>query len=657
MPNQSYAAGAVTCRYIGAGSLKQDDSNSVVRVDWNVNATNLFTARYTRSRPEKNQPRVITLNPRITSGHSDVYNGQYTHSAARWTAVSRFGSNRLYLNRLDAGVGANLDQVKFTFDTQGAETFQKHGLTTSGEENIAINLGRHSLQFGGIIQRQAAGRTDYTTSTFNYSSQADFFANIPNSVTVNFPILPDKLRTWQVGGFIQDDFRFRSNLTFNLGLRYDYFTVPKEENGHVITRNPTALGPGFGTFRNPDEMYNSDWAHFAPRIGFSWGLGKDKKTVVRGGAGMFYNPHPIFGGPIELANPISQTVPNRVIYSRSQALALGLNYPVDTTALLQKLTAAGAPIVNTAISSYFPNPYSIQWTLGIQRELGYGLVLDTAYAGNRGIHLNTVRQINLPERLTGAPADPTVGQFRYYDASDASRYNALQVSLQKRFAKGLSMTAAYNYASNTSFGDADLLLNSNPQDNNNLRADHGPTPFDIRHSFNASVLYDLPFASWTGSSSQLVKNVLGGWQISSVISAATGLPANITNGRSAYPNSRPDLVGGQTVVYGNYHDTLTYLNPAAFLGVPIISASGASSRPGNLGHNAIRVPGQWNVDASLAKTVYVKERFRIQLRGDAFNAFNHTNLMGLGTDISNSSFGKLTSATSRSLQIGARFNF
>jgi hypothetical protein len=476
-------------------------------------------------------------------------------------------------------------------------------------------------------------------------------------VTVNFPIRPKQLRTWQYGGFVQDDFRVRSNLIFNIGLRYDYFTVPKEAHGQVFTRNPSALGPGFGAFRPPDEMYESDWLHFAPRLGFSWGVGRERKTVVRGGAGIFYNPHPIFGGPIELTNPTSQTVPTRVIYSRAQALALGLKYPADTNALLQKILASGSPIVNTTINPHFPNPYSIQWTFGIQRELGFGMVLDTAYVGNRGLHLNVVRQMNLPDRLTGIAPDPTVGQFRYYDGSDNSRYNALQVSLRKRFSKGLSFTAAYNYACNTSLSDADLMLNSNPQDNFNLRADHGPTPFDIRHSFNSSVLYEPPFARLTSNANRFVKAALGGWQVSSLVSASSGLPVNITNGRSSYPNSRPDLVGGVLVVYDNYRDTLTYLNPAAFLGVPIIAVSGASSRPGNLGRNALRAPGQWNVDASLAKNLLITERVKIQLRGDAFNAFNHTNLSGLTTDISKSSFGKLSSATSRTLQIGARVTF
>jgi hypothetical protein len=657
LPNQPYAPGAQTGQYIVAGSLAQDDSNGVGRIDWTISSKNLFTARYSRSRPEKNQPRSIAVNPRITTGHGDVYNGQFTHSGVSWTAVTRYGLNRLYLDRADEGYGAGLDQVKFNFDTAGAEVFQKKGLSQSVEETIAINHGRHSIQFGGIFNRQRAGRIDDNTNGFTYANLSDFLANIPNQIQINFPVPYYALQTKWGGGFIQDDFRVRPNLTINMGLRYDYWTVPKESNGRVFNRQPTALGPGFGDFRPPDQMYDSHWPNFGPRLGFSLGLGSDRKTVIRGGSGIFFNPHPIFGGPIEVSAPTAPTVPNRLTLSRAQALALGLSFPVNTSAVLAQLIASGTPIANTAINPYFPNPYSIQWTLGVQRELPHNMVLDVAYVGNHGLHLNMVRMENLPDRITGVAPSASFGQFRYYDTSDASKYNSLQVQLLKRYSSGLSFTVAYAYSNNMAFGDADLLLNNNPQDNNNLRADYGPTPFDIRHNFNASVVYEIPFAKLLGRQDRLSRMFLEGWQLSGIFTGTSGLPANVTNSKSSYPNSRPDVVAGVDPVFENYHQSLQYFNPAAFLAVPLASASGASIRPGNLGHNALRAPGTENLDASLAKNFALTERTRFQLRGDFFNAFNHTNLGGLVNDVSKTTFGRLTSATSRSVQIGARVTF
>jgi hypothetical protein len=656
-PNQPFASGAQTGRYIGAGSLVQDDLNAVERLDWYITPANLLTVRYTRSRPLKNQPRVIEVNPRITTGHGDVYNAQFTHTGGSWTSSTRFGLNRLYLNRLDAGMGVGLDGVSFGFNTGGSEAFQKRARTTTAEQTFGFNRGRHSLQVGGILQKQSPGRIDDNTNNFSYSNLSDFLANIPNQIQINFPVPFYQMYTYQVGGFVQDDWRIRPNLTLNLGLRYDYWTVPKEAHGRVFNRAPTALGPGFGDFLPADQMFKSDRPNFSPRLGFSWALGSSRKTVVRGGSGIFYNPHPIFGGPIEVGAPVAPTVPNRLTVNRAQALAMGLKYPVDTQSVLKQLVANGTPISGTTINPYFPNPYSLQWNIGIQREIGHGIVLDTAYVGNRGLHLNMVRNLNLPDRLTGVAPFPAFGQFRYYDGSDTSRYNGWQSSLQKRFSAGFSFTVAYAWASNTSLGDDDLQLNAVPQDNNNLRADHGPTPFAIRHTFTGSYLYELPFARLAGAQGHAAKMLLGGWQFSGILSATTGTPQNVTNSKSSYSLSRPDVVPGVGWQLDNYQSTLRYLNPAAFAAVPLATASGASIRPGNLARYAVTGPGAWTLDATLAKSFQMVERIKLQLRADLFNAFNHTNLGGLVTDISKATFGQLTSASSRSMQLGARLTF
>jgi hypothetical protein len=200
-------------------------------------------------------------------------------------------------------------------------------------------------------------------------------------------------------------------------------------------------------------------------------------------------------------------------------------------------------------------------------------------------------------------------------------------------------------------------LNAVPQDNNNIRAQRGPTPYDIRHNFTSSFLYELPFARLAGVTGRPARLLLAGWQVSGVVTASTGFAANITDSRSSYPLSRPDVAGGIGPTFPDYTTTLRYLNPAAFTPVPIVRASGASDHPGNLGRNAVRAPGAWNVDASLAKSFEITEKKRVQLRGDFLNGFNHTNLGGLVTDLNKSNFGRLTSATPRSVQIGAKFIF
>jgi hypothetical protein len=267
-----------------------------------------------------------------------------------------------------------------------------------------------------------------------------------------------------------------------------------------------------------------------------------------------------------------------------------------------------------------------------------------------------VRTQNYPNRLTGIAPFPAFGTFRYYDGSDSSTYHSLQISLKKRYSHGLTAGVYYTWASNLSYGDADLLLQAVPQDNNNIRADHGPTPYDVRQTLNATLVYELPLTRALGLNGRASKLILDGWQVSAISVFQTGLPVNITDTRSSYANSRPDVNGVNTYL-DNSQSTLQLLNPAAFVGVPIASVSGAQIRPGNLGRYALRAPGIINFDASAAKNFYITERVRVQFRADAFDVFNHRNLGGLGNRINLATFGRLTTSSSRTVQLEARLVF
>jgi hypothetical protein len=309
------------------------------------------------------------------------------------------------------------------------------------------------------------------------------------------------------------------------------------------------------------------------------------------------------------------------------------------------------------MSREFPNPRSFQATLTVEREIGWGTVIEVGYVGNRADHLMANRIQNRPDRLTGIAPRPEWSQFNYYDTSDSSWYNGLQTALRKRFGDGAAFGVYYTYASNMSYGDASLTPYE-PQDSDNIDGERGPAPFHIRHNLNANAVYELPVARWLGLDGGFAKALLDGWQLSGILVATSGLPVNITDSRSAYSRSRPDAVPGVSPYFDDYRDTRQYLNGLAFMQVPIGEASGATVRPGNLGRNAVRAPGQWTLDASLAKNNPVAGRVRLQLRIDAFNVLNHTNLGGLVTDVANSNFGRLMSAApNRTVQLGARLTF
>lgn len=656
-PNSAYSPTALTATWSGARSLVQNDNNAIGRVDYYFNANNWLTVRYNDSHPYKFAPRVIALDPRISSGITDSYNLQYTHTSPHWTETTRAAYIRTDIARLDLLYSYGVDELKVSgIDTQGGENFQIRGGTYTGEETVATVRGKHTIELGGIYQRLRTGRHDDTTTTFSYANTTDFFNNLPNQVQINFLLLPFNLYMSQIGGFVQDDYRATGSLTINMGIRYDYWTVPREQDNRLFNRDAGPLGVGTGPFRSPNSLYNADWPNFSPRIGLAWSVGSDRKTVLRAGSGIFYNPHTIFGGPIDdvLDNP---NIPFRLTLAKSQAAAQGLNYPLNKLALMNQLEANGTPIATTSIGAHFPNPRSYQWYAGVQRQLPFGMVLDTAYVGNRGMHLNMTRNTNLPGRVTGVIPDPAFGSFRYYDTSDSSWYDSWQTSLSKAFAHGLNFGFNYTWAHNISYGDADLQLQAAPQDPFNLRADRGPTPYDIRHSFRVNFLYEPEILKWTGLHGHTAQTFIGGWQLSGILVANSGLPVNIVNGNSANSTDRPDLNTSVPSTFANYQNTLLYLDSAAYVAVPISSASGLQQRDGSLGRYALRAPGIWNLDFSLAKNFAIHERLRLQLRGDAFNALNHTNLGGLVVDISKSNFGRLTSATARSLQIGAKVIF
>jgi hypothetical protein len=661
---------AITIRLHETGSTTRDDSNGVARLDYNLSSNNQFTARYTRGRPDYTNPTIITINPRTYEDRSDAYNASWIHSSSRWTSNARFGYNRIRTSRVDQGFGADLEGLKLSpFNTNGAEFSLGAGSVWTVEDSIARTFGRHTVQVGGILQKLNAGRTDLNTTDFKYSSLSDYQNNTPDSVEITFDLLPFNIHEYQFGGYIQDDYRARPNLTFNLGIRYDYFTVPQEDSGRFFNRgidpaNPQ-LGAGFGPYRPADSLYEANYFNVQPRVGFSYSPYSSGKTILRGGIGVYTNPHEIYGEAINEVQTNAQT-PFRITLNKQQALQAGIGFPLprlDYTSVLTQLQATGvatANFANSAVAAKYPNPYSIQYTLGVSQALPWQTVLDIAYVGNRGLHENITAVENLPDRITGIAPVPTFSQFNYYYAGDNSKYNALQVELKKRITNGLSFSAAYTWSRSMALEYAGLLKESSPQDNNNVQADYGPTDYDVRNYFVLNAVWQMPWMQLARMHGHLAQELLGGWQVSGVFIGNTGSPTNIGDGDSSYPNDRVDRVQGANPYTGHHSlSNLQYLNPGAFsiADLPIEDASGAQSRPGNLSKNAIYGPGSEVLNASLTKAFRFTERVQMKLHMDAFNALNHTNLGDLETDVTSGSFGQLNSATARTMQIGAKVAF
>jgi outer membrane receptor protein involved in Fe transport len=661
---------ATTAQFFGVGRMMQKDGNAVGRIDYYINSNNILAVRYVRARPDLIAPNLLPLNSRTTLGHTDALNANYTHAGGRWTENTRVGFNRLKYTRIDDGYAIQIPLLTFGFSSQGSNQFLQHGSYTTLEQGIAAALGRHNLQFGGIFQRLDSSRVKLGNASLSYSTLAQFLANTPVATSDGYRNIPAGTpafgyTSYQYGLYVQDDIRLAANLKLNVGLRYDVFTVPREYLDRVYNRDydPAApqLGPGFGPYRPVDSIYRGDHNNFQPRAGLVYSPGD--RTVLRASFGILTEGHNMYSGPTGIG-AISPTLPGGVNLNQSQTQAAGLQYPInadDYPQLVARLLANGilTPTFATGISinSNNPDPYSIQWMFGVERMLPGGLKLEIDYTGNRGIHETIYENINMPNRTTGIPARPGFGSFNLFTPEDRSKYGALQIALNRTLRHGLMFGATYTYSKVTSFGDADVLQQLQPQDNNNIRAERGPAPFDTRSRFTANATWEPTLPGWLGLHGNWAKGLLGGWRLSGILTAQTGLPVNVTDSSSSYPADRPDATGTSPYL-SNYESGLhQFLSPSAFVRVPLSPLSSAQIRGGNLGRYALRAPGLGNLDASLAKSLSISERLRVQLRADTFNTTNHTNLSGMVTAINNSSFGRLTTATARTMQLGARLIF
>lgn len=651
VPNQPYAPGARTGVFIGAGSTKANDDHIVVRGDYNVNNRNRISSRYTRGRPDSLSPRVSPVNPRTFVGLDDVFSGSYFRIGSAFSAETRFGFGRNDVTRLDgiyllglAGIGG------LNFTSNGGEILASRGKNWSVEETVAVNKGRHSIKFGGILQFQDQTRENAETPQIQYGNDADLLANNPSRLQVTFGLRPYLIEYWTNGYFIQDDFKVRQNLVINLGLRYDYFSVPTERDDRLFNREgPFGLGP---LIPASEGIYKADKNNVAPRLGFAWTVDQSRRTVVRGGFGGFYTRSPLRNILEVVRNSIEE--PFRVIYSRAEARALGLRYPVTNEGVLPLARSPNAPWTGATIDPDFPTPYSTQWLVSISRQLTDTIAVETSYTGTRGVNLLFNRQINTVDRQTGLrPYAPDFGEFRHFDTSELTKYHAWQTSFQKRFTDGFLLNAYYTWANNTSYGAANLSTLDAPQDPNDLEAERGPAPYDIRHRFTSDFLYELPFSRWWESDSFGKRLLFSGWLVGGVFRAQTGQPFSIST-PSSIIGQRVDYVGGAFYL-DSPSDPLAYLDRAAFAPVPVIPASGASARPGTLRRNALRLPGFWDVDLTVSKNITIKNGMRLQLRADFFNAFNRTNFSSLNTTITSPNFGRFTETRgARVVQLNTR---
>jgi hypothetical protein len=615
--------------------------------------TRLNTARFGFNRSDHESVNQRTVDPGGLTWIPGQPMGYLTISGV---ATEDFGDYRL--PRLD-----RLNNYQF-----GDTFFLSHG-----KQSFRFGVDTQRIQFNQETTSQVGGLLTFTSlSNFLHGIPSQFDFAIPGGVD------PDRgYRQRLFAFFAQDDIRLRPNLTVNLGLRYEFVTVPTEVNGKVSNlRNVTD-----STITKGDPWYvNPSLKNFAPRIGIAWDPFGNGKTSLRAGFGIFDDEllpkYYFFSGSL---NPP---------YTQRSSLTTAAG-PIPFPNLLQNFDPNHVLYQLQTTNYNLQNPYALQFNMSVQRSLPGDLVVSVGYSGSRGLHLLRIGDANLaPETVVNGIKiyQPQLGRRNPNFASITQRisdaqsyYNSLQLSAQKQLSHGLRAQLSYTFSraiDDSSGVNSQDYSDGSPYvlDYYDRKADRGLSTFWAQHVFTGNFSYELPFAkSMTGVGGLLLK----GWQLNSITTMQTGHPFEVRLGfnRSGNLNSvnyamheRPDLKPGfsNNPILGGpdrYWDINAFaLPPATFDS----TGKQLTGQRGNLGRNTLIGPGLVNFDLALAKTFAIDERRKFEFRGEMFNLPNHPNFAipsGL-TVYSNATtiapnWGVIsaTVTTSRQIQFGLKFIF
>ena len=525
-------------------------------------------------------------------------------------------------------------------------------------DDYSWKTGKHDLKFGYEFRRTTITQKfePRFRGSLSFDDLSSFLNGIPSGgVQASGNTVRHTFQNSH-GFFIQDAFRATSRLTINYGVRWDYFGVVGEKNDQFYRFDPSAQG-GAGDNIQTKQLYGKDYNNFAPRIAFAYDLTGKGQTVVRAGWGVFYDA---FAQDIFLGH-----VPWNCSFCPGPA------YPGIGANAVQKgsVTAGVALDPNTAVYSGFapygdffatdPNlrtPYTQNFNLNLQQQIGKKASLQVGYVGTRGTKLFRFRDINQPSQAQITAADVgcncindygvprQYGNFFYLNMEESkasSTYHALQTSFHTNAWRGLTTQAnfVWSHAIDDASDSEDFIPNqAQPQDSNNPHLNRGNSSFDIRRRFTWNFAYEFPHM---GGALGKLKN---GWSVNGVVSLQDGQPFQLNyNFESDYSGAgegfdRPDLVG--PIHYSNdptkFLDLSSFAVPCTFGFLPpppppaLPDSSDQNCVPGsrhfgNLGRNSLRGPAFKEFNFSLMKSTSIGERAKFVVEADFFNLLNHPN--------------------------------
>jgi hypothetical protein len=509
-------------------------------------------------------------------------------------------------------------------------------------DTVSFALGRHAFRFGLDYRR--------LTPTVNPASQQGlWFFDGEGELQTNTPAFATTMAVapfyplyTNFALFAQDEWRVSRRLNLSFGLRWEVDPPPSVAKGEgpwtmvgLGDPNTATLAP-YGT-----PLWRTTWFNLAPRLGAAYiaRQSSGSETVVRAGGGVFFDSGQQAGSILEGPGTFARS-----------PFGPGTYPELPPIPVIVQPTPPYLNIGPIALNGYAPHlqlPFTLQWNVSVQQELGQSQSVTISYVGSRASRLLVTNEV-VP---SNNPLFIANGMFDYLSIQNANTadYNAMQAQFQRRLSTGLTVLASYTFSHCLDYGSSNLIIGYQ----------RGNCDFDVRHNFSAAASYDIPFAGQNA----FAKAVLSQWGIDDRFIARTGFPVGITGNAILYPDGQTydsgvDLIPGQpTYLYGaNCASTFQAIgglapgqgcpggraiNPNAFESV----TTGLGDAP----RNSVRGFGAWQMNLAIRREFPIHERLRLQFRAEAFNVFNHPNFGYINSGWGGNTFGLATATLANSL--------
>lgn len=647
-----------TAEFLSSPSRTSNEDYYSIRLDHTFSESNSLFGRYTIDDGEVVSPdKIVLYESAFENRHQSfvleeraIFSPSFINTARVGFSRSFFENESLCLTQCpDSFIpGAQFGKFRFGQAQSGPAPITTIGTvnpefvpytTFQLTDDINLTRGAHAIQAGISVNRihnnQVVNGTG-TNGQFVFDTIEHFLMGAPddfNADTVDSN-RHRGVRHTLFGLYLQDAFNVSSNLTLNLGLRWEFATEVSEAAG----RSAQLVNLSDPAFTTGLPLFNFTGHQIQPRIGIAWDPFGNGKTAIRAGAGIFHDQLVSFWYSLAASNLLP--------FTTTASLSSPPAIPFPNA--FEGIGGPGAVPFGLPLDPDADVPMKIHYNLNIQHEIMPDTALTLAYVGSRGIHLprsndgNPTKFVTQPDGSRFWPLpffiagrlNPNFFLLLYTQNDVNSFYNSLQVSLNKRFSNNLQYQFSYTYSHSIDDGSQQLGSEGqnspqNHSDVDNRKRDRSHSNFDVRHNFTTNATFDLPFGRGHdigGSTEGAASFLISGWQLNGIVTLSDGVGLSALTGFNASQNGdvlnpdRPDLVSGRenSPVLGGPDQ---YFDPSAFAPQP-------RGTLGDLARNTIRGPGFANVDFAVTKSTQVvsgDSPVEIQFRAEIFNVFNRPN--------------------------------